>query len=165
MSHSRRCDFAKLQEAISRQFQVGSCSIHGLSHWRRVERNGLWLAARTGADALVTRLFALLHDSRRMDDFTDPGHGRRGAEYARSLRGTLFDLDDSSFDALAYACTWHTDGGTSEDITIGTCWDSDRLDLGRAGIIASEGFMSTSAGKEAAIAGLFDSFLTGGQEV
>jgi uncharacterized protein len=164
MSHSRRCDFERLQETISRQFQLGSYSIHGLSHWQRVERNGLWLAARTGADVLVTRLFALLHDSRRMDDFTDPDHGRRGAKYARSLRGTLLDLDDSFFDALVYACTWHTDGDTSEDVTIGTCWDSDRLDLGRAGITPCEGFMSTAAGKEAALAGLFDSFLMGDQE-
>lgn len=109
-------------------------------------------------------MFALLHDSRRMDDFTDPDHGRRGAKYARSLRGTLLDLDDSFFDALVYACTWHTDGDTSEDVTIGTCWDSDRLDLGRAGITPCEGFMSTAAGKEAALAGLFDSFLMGDQE-
>jgi len=33
-------------------------------------------------------------------------------------------------------------------ISIGTCWDADRLDLGRVGVIPSVNFMSTPAGKE-----------------
>ncbi len=31
------------------------------------------------------------------------------------------------------ACDGHTDGKTSDDPTIGACWDADRLDLCRLG--------------------------------
>lgn len=159
MNSERWCDFEKLSEAVSHQFFGDQRSVHGPTHWRRVEQNGLWLAARTGADTFITRLFAWFHDSRRVNDWTDPEHGRRGAEFAASLRGTLFDLEDAGFDLLVYACEWHTDKDYSEDATIGTCWDSDRLDLGRVGTIPSANFMSTNFGKEVAHAGSFDSFL------
>jgi uncharacterized protein len=118
------------------------------------------LASRSGADTLVTRLFAWFHDSRRHNDGTDQNHGKRGADYAAALRGRLFELEDEAFEKLIYACTWHTDQDHSEDATIGTCWDSDRLDLGRVGMIPSPKFMSTAFGKEVAVAGSFYSFLT-----
>lgn len=35
---------------------------------------------------------------------------------------------------LAYAVRHHSDGLIEADITVQTCWDSDRLDLGRVGI-------------------------------
>lgn len=160
MNTERWCDFRKLSEIVSSQFYEASYSVHGPSHWRRVEQNGLWLAARTGADTFITRLFAWFHDSRRENEYTDPEHGRRGAQFAQTLRGSLFDLEDSAFDQLYFACEWHTDRDFSEDPTIGTCWDSDRLDLGRVGTIPSEEFMSTDFGKEIARAGSFYPFLT-----
>jgi len=159
MNSSRWCDFEKLIEAVSGQFHADRHSVHGPDHWRRVEQNGLWLATQTGADTLVTRLFAWFHDSKRENEHTDPDHGRRGAEYAITLRGKLFDLDDAAFDSLVYACTWHTDGDFSADPTIATCWDSDRFDLGRVGMIPSSKFMSTAFGKEVADAGSFFPFL------
>lgn len=159
MNSSRWCDFDKLIETVSGQFHGNWHSVHGPDHWRRVEQNGLWLATQTGADPLVTRLFAWFHDAKRENEFTDPDHGRRGGEYAISLRGKLFDLDDAAFESLVYACTWHTDGKFSADPTIGTCWDSDRLDLGRVGMIPSGEFMSTAFGKVVADAGSFFPFL------
>ena len=54
---------------------------------------------------------------------------------------------------------WHTDAEHSDDVTIGTCWDADRLDLGRVGIIPDEAFMSTDFGKEIARKGSIYSFL------
>jgi hypothetical protein len=56
-----------------------------------------------------------------------------------------FDLDDPSFDLLMYACIWHTDKDFTDNITIGTCWDADRLDLGRVGIFPSPQFLSKEA--------------------
>lgn len=159
MSSSRWCDFDQLIAMAGNQFRLGPYSDHGPHHWKRVEQNGLWLATQTGADTLVTRLFAWLHDAKRENECTDPDHGRRGAEYAISLRGKLFDLDDAAFESLVYACTWHTDGEFSNDPTIGTCWDADRPDLGRVGMIPSSKFMSTSFGKEVADAGSFHPFL------
>lgn len=155
----RWCDFEKLATAASDQFMLGPTSEHGPHHWRRVERNGLWLSSQTGADVFIIRLFAWFHDARRENECTDPEHGARGAEYATSLRGHLFDLEDQAFDKLLFACTWHTDSDHSDDPTIGTCWDSDRLDLGRVGMIPSEYYMSTAFGKEVAQAGSFYPFL------
>ena len=37
----------------------------------------------------------------------------------------------------------HTGGRTSDDPTTGTCWDADRLDIGRVGIIPHQRYMST----------------------
>jgi len=157
---SRWCNFEKLEEAITLQFLGGLHTIHGPAHWRRVEQNGLWLASRTGADVLVVRLFAWFHDSKRVNESTDRGHGRRGAQYAQSMRGSLFELEDPAFELLYHACEWHTDRDHSDDPTIGTCWDSDRLDLGRAGIVPSEEYMSTDFGKEVAKTGSFLPFLS-----
>jgi len=101
---------------------------HGVSHWARVLENGLRLAKETGANVDVVQLFAILHDSQRVSEGTDFGHGERAAEYAATLRGGVFDLPDDSFNLLYDACAGHTDGATTSDITIQTCWDGDRLD-------------------------------------
>ena len=121
---------------------------HGVVHWARVLENGQRLAARTGAHIEVVTLFALFHDSRRVNEFTDFGHGYRGAKYARSLRGKLIHLDDPDFELLFEACRLHTDGLTDGDITIQTCWDADRLDLGRVGMIPDSDLLCTDAARE-----------------
>jgi uncharacterized protein len=107
---------------------------HGVVHWARVLENGLRLAGATGANVEVVTLFALFHDSRRVNEGHDPRHGLRGAKYAMSLRGTLIHLDDRNFELLYDACRLHTDGLTDGDVTLQACWDADRLDLGRVGI-------------------------------
>jgi uncharacterized protein len=121
--------------------------IHGISHWARVLENGLRLSEHTGANSEVVKLFAVFHDSRRVNEGTDDGHGQRGADLALRFRGELFDLSDVDFDLLYAACVGHTDGGTAADITIQTCWDSDRLDLGRVGICPDPRRLCTDAAK------------------
>jgi hypothetical protein len=91
---------------VVREFRGDIGSFHGSAHWRRVERNGLLLAPRTGAVVDVVRLFAVFHDSRREQDGWDGGHGARAADYAASLRGVLFELNDAHLELLRYACTW-----------------------------------------------------------
>ena len=154
-----RIDFEHLWNLVTTQRRVSDHSVHGPAHWRRVERNGLVLAERTGADVDVVRLFALFHDSQRENDGTDEGHGARGAEYAKSLRGAAYDLSDDRFEVLHFACVWHTDRRHHKDATIGTCWDADRLDLGRVGIIPHPRFMSTGFGREIAAFGSLQPFL------
>ncbi|HEX8371847.1 MAG TPA: hypothetical protein VF585_03635 [Chthoniobacterales bacterium] len=139
-------DFTLLWQLVAEQFHVPGYYVHGPDHWRRVERNALLLATRTGADITVVRLFALFHDSRRESDCSDDGHGARGAEYAATLRGVAYDMSDDHFDLLHYACVWHTDGEHHDNPTIATCWDADRLDLGRVGVIPDPQFMSTDFG-------------------
>lgn len=143
-------DYAALWKHVTGASHHSPYSVHGPDHWKRVERNGLILATRTGADITVIRLFALFHDSRRENDGYDEGHGSRGAAYAQSLRSALFHVTDDQFELLHFACTWHTDRDHHEDSTIGTCWDADRLDLGRVGIIPSAKYMNTAFAKEIA---------------
>ena len=120
---------------------------HGLVHWARVFENGLRLARETGANVEVVQLFALLHDSRRVNEATDPDHGPRAAEFARTLRGRLFDLPDHEFRLLHRACAGHTHERTHPDVTVQTCWDADRLDLGRVGITPDPSWLCTEAAK------------------
>jgi uncharacterized protein len=120
---------------------------HGVAHWARVLENGLRLAAETGAHVEVVRLFAVFHDSRRVNEFTDPAHGARGARFARTLRGRLFELPDDQFALLERACSGHTHERTHPDITIQTCWDADRLDLGRVGISPHPHYLCTEAAR------------------
>ncbi len=125
-------DFVQLWQIVTGQFHAPGYSVHGPGHWRRVERNGLMLATRTKADITVVRLFAIFHDSRRQNDGWDDGHGARGAEFAASLRGHAYILDDDQFELLRYACVWHTDGDHHHDPTIATCWDADRTRPGKS---------------------------------
>jgi hypothetical protein len=76
----------------------------------------------------------VLHDSRRLSDGGDPEHGPRAAELARILRGRAFQLSTPQFKQLHAACAGHTGGRNHPDLTVRTCWDADRLDLGRIGI-------------------------------
>ena len=121
--------------------------LHGVVHWARVMENGWKLAEITGADRDIVTLFALFHNSRRFNDGTDWCHGLRGANLAKRLRGSHFELDDSRFDLLYRACEWHTEGKTDPDITVRTCWDSDRLDLGRVGIEPDPKYLGTDAAR------------------
>ncbi len=123
---------------------------HGVAHWARVYENGLRLVEETDAIVDVVRLFAVLHDSRRLNEGTDPEHGPRAAEFARTLRGRLFDLPDHEFDLLHRACAGHTHERTHLDVTIQTCWDADRLDLGRVGITPHPKYLGTEVARRQA---------------
>jgi len=122
--------------------------IHGAGHWGRVLENGVKLAEHTGANVDIVKLFALLHDSRRINEDLDREHGRRGAELARSLQGRIYTLSRSDLDLLDHACEKHAAGTTEGDITVQTCWDADRLDLRRVGIIPDPRLLCTPAAKD-----------------
>jgi uncharacterized protein len=131
-------------------------SHHGPDHWARVERNGVWLAQETGADERVVRLFALLHDAMREDEGMDPEHGRRAAAYAARIRKDLPLLDEAAFAALCAACAGHVDGMTTSDPTVGTCWDADRLDLLRIGVVPHPPLLCTAPAIRLAGSGDFE---------
>lgn len=124
----------QILEIILEQYAQSAGGRHGLSHWARVLENGRLIAASNDAKLEVVELFAIFHDSKRVTETRDSDHGFRGAEFAASLRSECLTLSDNDFDLLYYACSHHTDGLTEADITVQTCWDSDRLDLGRANI-------------------------------
>jgi uncharacterized protein len=146
----RELDLSNLWALATHQFALGRQSIHGSDHWQRVERNGLQISEQSGADVLIVRLFAVLHDSQRRNESHDPQHGARAAAWARQLNGTELHLPPENLEILCEAMIWHDKGRTSSHPTIGTCWDADRLDLPRVGIIPATRFMSTGYGKELA---------------
>lgn len=141
-------DYKRIIRAILDGYSLEPWGIHGLSHWARVLENGLKLAETTGADPAIIRLFALFHDSRRLNDETDRGHGRRGAEFASTLLGDCFDLSDEDFGRLYLACEHHTDTDFHNDPTIQTCWDADRLDLLRVWKKVDPAFLGTAAARD-----------------
>jgi uncharacterized protein len=141
----------KLLHAIRNQYTLPWRGTHGVAHWARVREAGLRLAEQTGANPAVVELFAVLHDARRRNERVDPGHGRRGAAFAATLRGTLIHLADAKFALLHTACADHTKGLLDADITIQTCWDADRLDLGRVGIIPDPARLCTAAARNPAM--------------
>ena len=143
-------DFAALQDYVYENRVIDS-NIHGLAHWRQVEFNGLLLAKRTGADITVVRLFALFHDSKREDDGYDGEHGVRGAAFAKKcFEEKLLDITQDQFDKLYHACASHTKEHASGDATIDTCYDADRLDLGRVGFKLDPAKMATATGAKIA---------------
>lgn len=120
---------------------------HGVGHWGRVLENGQRLADGTGVNPDIVSLFAVFHDARRINEGGDHGHGRRGAELAADLRGTLFELPDDDFLLLRLACEGHTDGGTEAELAVQICWDADRLDLPRVGKTVDPARLCTDAAK------------------
>jgi uncharacterized protein len=137
-----------LWEMLRDQSSLSTDGYHGLDHWVRVLANGRKLAQVTGANLVVVELFAAFHDTRRLNEDYDPEHGARGAAFAREMRGQWFDLDDHGMNLLVEACEQHSDGLIDADITVQTCWDADRLDLGRVGIMPDPQYLCTDAAKE-----------------
>jgi uncharacterized protein len=138
----------KLISKVLDSYPLSTDGIHGISHWERVRENGLRLAELTGAHKPVVELFALFHDSQRINDGKDWKHGLRGAQFAETLKGNFFHLPENLFTLLYTACEKHTSNPTHEDITIQTCFDADRLDLGRVGITPDPALLCTDAAKQ-----------------
>ncbi|QDU76086.1 hypothetical protein Pan97_31310 [Bremerella volcania] len=140
-------DMRGIARQIVRDYDLPLTGCHGLAHWARVYDIGQRLAEASGADKEVVALFSLFHDSKRQNEGHDPDHGQRGAEFAKQLRGDLFELSDSQFAQLFEACCGHTHCRHHADVTIGTCWDSDRLDLGRVGMQPDPYYLNTDEAK------------------
>jgi uncharacterized protein len=141
-----------ITKELIREIRRGFCldwrGIHGVRHWARVREIGLLLATLNGAKVEVVELFAFLHDSRRRNEGSDPHHGVRASNFANELRGSLINLSDHDFELLSYACVRHSEGFTEADVTVQTCWDADRLDLGRAGIKPNPLYLCTPNAKD-----------------
>ncbi len=138
----------KLIRILRRNFALDWSGIHGAPHWARVRENGLRLAPLTGARVHVVELFAFLHDSKRRSEWRDPDHGERAAQFANKLVGSVLKLDVHDSELLATACRHHSDGFTTGDVTVLTCWDADRLDLGRVGIKPHPAHLCTDAARD-----------------
>ena len=83
---------------------------------------------------------------------------------AEFCKGKDFEIDEASFDRLHYACCWHTHEDSSDESTIGTCWDADRLDLVRVGIKPDPDYMSSDPAKQIANTGGIEEYLPTAQD-
>ena len=138
-------DIEAIKQFALKDWELGET--HGLSHWQRVERNGIILAT-SEVNIMVVRLFAYLHDKCRIDNGYDVEHGKRAAIMINGIRHTLLkELTDNEFELLSKACELHTTTLRTGNLTIDTCFDADRLDLERVGIIPYPNKMATSKGQ------------------
>ncbi len=140
-------DLKPLVHRILEDYPLPWRGVHGVGHWARVLENGLRLAQYTNANVEVVQLFAIFHDAGRLSEGYDLGHGQRGGQLALALRNEWFVLSDEEFDLLYEACIGHAEGDTEADITIQTCWDADRLDLGRVRICPEPSMLCTEAAR------------------
>jgi len=138
----------KLLRTILTKYQLPVFGIHGVSHWARVLENGVRLSALTGADTKVVILFSVFHDSKRQNEAKDDGHGLRGAKLAAEMRDSFLAISDNELFLLRESCELHTDGLVEGDITVQTCWDSDRLDLNRVGVKTDPEQLCTTVAKD-----------------
>ena len=114
---------------------LSSSPYHGERHWLRVALAGFKISEMVmAADPVVAVYFGLLHDVCRVSDGFDIKHGPRASSLIGKLAkdGGLM-LTPDQLHLLRRACATHTHGITSDDPTIGVCWDADRLDISRFG--------------------------------
>lgn len=142
-------------ELVRPQFRLNiNHGWHGISHWSRVWVNGRELCEKMELDPTVPCAFAYLHDSQRFDEGSDIMHGARACEWLDSLyqSGRLgpLNLDYRHYKLLVRAIEGHSFGETDEHPLVQICWDSDRLDLGRVGIIPDPQYLCTEAAKDPA---------------
>ncbi len=132
-----------------RHFVLDWEGIHGFHHWQRVCENGLLLAEQTGADPVVVELFAFIHDLEREVDHGDPDHGLRAARLVPALVEEFFpEITKAQQTLLSHACRDHSRGLLVADTTVQTCWDADRLDLGRVGGRPCTDLLGTAAARQ-----------------
>ena len=67
---------------------------------------------------------------------------------AEQIAGDLIDVTQAELDLLMEACRDHSDGHLVADVTVMTCWDADRLDLGRVGIRPDPRRLCTHAARQ-----------------
>lgn len=137
-------DLQSIIDYVGKDWHLGP--IHGIEHWKRVERNGLLLAT-DNVNIKVVRLFAYLHDHKRLSDGWDLEHGRRAAENLDNIRQILLsELTDDEFVMLKRACMEHTIIHRTGIPTIDACFDADRMDLPRVGYMPDPVRMASELG-------------------
>ena len=133
---------------LARQFELSHSGFHGIEHWFRVLINGRLIARETGADLDVIEHFALIHDVMRNNEDEDMQHGNRAAEFVGVFANDWIQLSNDQLEQLKEAVRYHSMGRLTRDITIQSCWDADRLDLGRVGKRPHPTYLGTRAARE-----------------
>ncbi len=122
---------------------------HGIAHWSRVWRNAKELCEAEDVDPTVPCFFSFLHDSQRFDEGSDIHHGARAVQWIQQLyTKRKLNIRASDFHMLCEAIHGHSHGGTEAFPVVQICWDADRLDLGRVGMIPNPKYLCTEHAKK-----------------
>ena len=145
--------YNKILDLIFEDFKINFHGDHGIKHWERVYKNTQTLASHYKIKSEVFELFALLHDSKRENEYEDMYHGLRASVFAKKLLADgLIELNKTDEERLIFACANHTKKDETnplcEDIVVQICFDSDKLDLGRVGMIPDINRMNTDFAKD-----------------
>lgn len=140
--------YQSLLEEICDHYRLNLYGAHGIEHWESVYANTLILSGVYGVDSEVFMLFALLHDSQRLDEDDDLEHGIRAAHKVQSyLEEGRIILDTKDQKRLLYACANHTKANKSDllykNLIVQICLDADKLDIGRVGVIPEKSHFLT----------------------
>jgi uncharacterized protein len=144
--------YLDLINKIKEEFKIDFYGDHGIEHWKRVYENTQRLSNYYKIESEVFELFALLHDSKRHDEYEDQYHGIRAAGYAQKLlRNNVIELDDKDKERLVFACANHTKSDKEDplfnDLIVQICFDSDRLDIDRVGYEVDPRYLATEYAK------------------
>ena len=145
-------NYSDIVDKVAKDFKIDFYGDHGIKHWERVYENTQILASHYKVKTEVFELFALLHDSKRENEYEDIYHGLRASIFVKELLDDrLIKLDRKDEDRLIFACANHTKKDKTNplcnDIIVQICFDSDKLDLGRVGIIPDASRMNTDFAK------------------
>jgi len=141
----------RLLAEVLNQYALSIDGCHGVQHWMRVMNTGRMLALKTGADLRVCDLFAIFHDSKRSHEGRDRDHGVRAKKYITKLGKKKLGLNGTQMSDLCAAVLFHADGLVFHpSITVRTCWDMDRLDLGRVGHMPDPKMLCTKPARNGA---------------
>lgn len=140
-----------LNEVIS-SFHLDLNGDHGILHWERVYINCLKLSKYYQVNSEVFELFSLLHDSKRKTEYEDIEHGKRSGLFIKELiNNRIIQLSNEDKKRLIFACSNHTKPNKNAklylDPVVQICFDADRLDIGRVGIIPEEKYFLTKYAK------------------
>ena len=143
----------KLLNIVSKEFKLDIDGLHGIKHWESVYKNTKLLASYYNVNSDVFELFALLHDSKREDEDKDILHGKRAALFVKELiKLKVINLNHEDKNRLIFACSNHTKTNKKaklfNDLVVQICFDADRLDIERVGLIPQEEYFSTSYAKK-----------------
>jgi len=135
-------------------------TVHGPGHWFKVERNARYLCNEERIDDRIPRLFAVIHDIMREHDGFDKEHGPKASRFVEDIAGSVLGLNPGDIALLSLACRDHTTVKETTNDVIGLCWDADRLDIGRVGIVPDPAFMTSRSAKAMAARANFEPLLS-----
>lgn len=115
-------------------YMYGNLHKEVILHAKRIINFGRYLAKQNGANMNVVILFAALHDSEKKDT-NNPEHGAMAAKKIGDFYHYLFyNLSSQEKESVKKACELHSTEIKTGDVTIDTCIDANRLEIGRYGI-------------------------------